>query len=492
MATNNLPNPIDGITNHVTQGNVLSRVVRSFAPASATPFARRNYQHELVGAILWPIAVSMIEGSVAAVVAQKAFTDTPGWVIATLTAAPIVSNVTSSVWTRFACGQRTISALVAMQIGVLVTIALIALVPISQIGMYIFLGSIIAARMLMAGVITMRSVIWRVNYSRKERARLTGKLITFQTIIISTVTLGLGIAMDFDERAFRIIYPVALLAGFIGTQFFAKIRIRRPFLISTDCNSGKPKQNDLSNTSTPEQVMDRMTLRSAAFVPFGMLAEWGGTVTAMAKVLKQDVAFRGYMVCMFIMGISNLAVMAPLVRMADEQFHLGYTLSIFCLQSLPIILIPIAIPVWAKLFERMHVIRFRTYHSWTFIIAHLLTFAAGYYGSLPLFMAAQAIRGIGFGGGALAWNIGHNDFATRQHAGLYMTIHVTLTGIRGLFGAYIGLVLYSGLVTPWFQFAALGTYSFLFWAGVCLIGAFGFMYLNWKMRSVTHEPASVE
>jgi len=465
----------------LTGGGVVFRAVQSFLPSSATPFARRNYQHELVGAILWPIAVSMIEGSVAAVVAQKAFPGTPGWVIATLTAAPIVSNVTSSIWTRFACGQRTIRALVAMQIGVLVTIGMITVVPINRVGMFMFLGSVIAARMLMAGVITMRSVIWRVNYSRRERARLTGKLITFQTIIVSSVTLGLGLAMDLDERAFRLIYPLAILAGLVGTRYFAKIRIRRPFLISTDCSDGKP----VSDETDP--VVDRVSKRSGAMVPFGLLAEWGGTVAAMARVLRQDTAFRGYMICMFIMGISNLAVFAPLVRMADEQFHLGYAQSIFFLQSLPIIIVPMAIPLWARLFERMHVIRFRTFHSWTFITAHLLTFAAGYYGSLGLLLAAQVMRGIGFGGGALAWNIGHNDFASQQHAGLYMTIHVTLTGIRGLFGAYIGLMLYSGLVTPWFTFEALGEYSFLFWAGVCMIGAAGFMYLNWKMGSVTKE-----
>ncbi|MBL1217438.1 MAG: hypothetical protein D8M59_08070 [Planctomycetes bacterium] len=447
--------------------NGIVRFLGSYLPGSMSPFLSRNYRYELFGVTTWPITVCMVEGAVTGVIARKAFPETPGWVLATVTAAPVVSNVTSSVWTRLADGQQTVKALVMMQAGVIALIGLIACLPLNHWGVYPFMVAVVLARMLMAGVVTMRSVIWRANYPRACRATVTGKLITIQTIIVSVVSLGLGRSMDANVESFRIVYPAAMLCGLGGMWAFSRIRVRRPFEIS-----GQPSA-------------DRESRRAGSMVPFGLLAEWGTTVGAMMRVLRDDVAFRGYMVCMFVMGMSNLAVQAPLVDMAAGRFNLSYTMSIVCTQSLPLIIIPFVVPLWSRLFDRMHVVRFRSIHSWVFVTAHLLTYAAGRWESPELLFAAQAMRGIGFGGGALAWNIGHNDFSSTRNAGLYMTIHVTLTGIRGLIGAYVGWILYSGITIGGFvSMRALDHDSFLFWAGIGSIGALGFVYLNRRLASV--------
>src|SRR5690606_14625234 len=120
-----------------------------------------------------------------------------------------VSNVTSSLWTRLVDGARTIRSLKILELGVLAMIALIALVPINGAGLAMFTAAAVTARMLMAGVITLRAVLWRSNYQRHERARVTGKLITIQTIIVAMAGYALGEAMDHDERAFRLVYPIS-------------------------------------------------------------------------------------------------------------------------------------------------------------------------------------------------------------------------------------------------------------------------------------------
>ena len=48
-------------------------------------------------------------------------------------------------------------------------------------------------------------------------------------------------------------------------------------------------------------------------------------------------------------------------------------------------------------------------------------------------------------GGRLGWNLGHNDFASDGRSTLYMSIHVTLTGIRGLIAPLVGVGLYQWL-----------------------------------------------
>ena len=42
------------------------------------------------------------------------------------------------------------------------------------------------------------------------------------------------------------------------------------------------------------------------------------------------------------------------------------------------------------------------------------------------------LLGIGYAGGTLAWNLGHQDFASAERDADYMAVHVTLNGIRGI------------------------------------------------------------
>lgn len=455
----------------------IGRAISSFSPRSVSRFAARNYQHELRAASTWPVARSMIEGAVTGVIAEKAFAShfadgTPGWIIATLTAAPAFSNITSFLWSRLADGRHTVRNLNLLQCLILLLIAVMAAVPVTQVGLYIFMVAAVAARMVMAGVVTLRSVIWRSNYVRSERARITGKLITIEVQITAFVGIMFGFLMDESEASFRFVYPLAILFGLIGVRFYSKMRVRHPHRVTV-----KPLD---------AHEEKRTNGRSLARV----IAGWMHTLREMLGILRKDAAFRGFMICMFVMGISNLAVMAPLIKLTATDFELDYLKSLLILQSIPLAIIPLAIPFWSRLFERMHVIRFRVYHSWVFVLAHVVTYLAAAAGSVPLLALSAAIRGFGFGGGALAWNIGHNDFATREQAGLYMTIHVTLTGLRGLIGAYLGIMLFSGLSFGGVSLQPiepLREHSFLFWAAIGTCGALGFAYLNWRMKHITSQ-----
>jgi hypothetical protein len=57
---------------------------------------------------------------------------------------------------------------------------------------------------------------------------------------------------------------------------------------------------------------------------------------------------------------------------------------------------------------------------------------ASYLHSAPLLYAGAVLLGIGYAGGTLAWNLGHQDFASAERDSEYMAVHVTLNGIRGI------------------------------------------------------------
>ena len=90
-----------------------------------------------------------------------------------------------------------------------------------------------------------------------------------------------------------------------------------------------------------------------------------------------------------------------------------------------------------------------------------------------------AIRGIAFGGGVLAWNLGHQDYAPIEQSGRYMGLHVTLTGIRGLLAPALGIALYTYLRS---NDGPAGPTVFFVGAGLSAVGGIGFIFLS-KARS---------
>ena len=103
-------------------------------------------------------------------------------------------------------------------------------------------------------------------------------------------------------------------------------------------------------------------------------------------------------------------------------------------------------PLWAHLLDRIHVARFRVRQGSLWIVAFgLMGLGAAWSGPLGwglVFLGlGRLVLGLCYGGGKLAWQLGHHDFAQRQRASAYMGAHVTLTGIRGATAPFLGMLL---------------------------------------------------
>ena len=91
--------------------------------------------------------------------------------------------------------------------------------------------------------------------------------------------------------------------------------------------------------------------------------------------------------------------------------------------------------LWGRLFDRINFIVLR-------IILNLI-FALGiglFFISKNLFIigAGSAFIGFAFAGGSIAWHLWVTKYAPPGKIGAYMSVHVSLTGIRGTLGPMIG------------------------------------------------------
>ena len=95
----------------------------------------------------------------------------------------------------------------------------------------------------------------------------------------------------------------------------------------------------------------------------------------------------------------------------------------------------ILIPFWASLFDKMNFVVLRMILNLFFGFGVLLFFVT----SNPWVIGmGSALIGAAFAGGSIAWNLWVTKYAPPGKAGAYMSVHVSLTGIRGTIGPILG------------------------------------------------------
>jgi MFS family permease len=436
----------------------VTRAINSFHPSSMPRLARAHYRREMTA---WPLLAVMqgtIQGGVAGVIAKNAFTGVVSdtWlnlIVPIITSALAYANIISFMWAQLSTGRHKIRIVSTLQLMMSGLIAMIALAPQSWIGLIMLTAGTILAAGCWSGVVTLRTTVWRANYARDARANLAGKIATAQTIALAVTSVAFGLAMKYDPRAYHLLYPLAALAGAIGALNYRRLRMR-----------GHAALRAAERREAAEHADSRVA---------GLKQAW--------RILKQDGLYRRFMIAMFLLGISNLSTVALLPVVARSVFGYKYLGGMLLISTIPVVMMPLCIPIWSKLLDKRHIIVFRVLHAWAFVLANAFTVIAVFQVNHTLLWISAVVRGFAFGGGVLGWNLGHHDFARTADSSHYMSIHVSLTGLRGL----IGPALCGGLYT-WFEWIRPGGGAWVF--ALCLainvVGAFAFLVL---LRELTPE-----
>ncbi|MFG0325983.1 MAG: MFS transporter [Phycisphaerales bacterium JB037] len=424
----------------------LLRPLRSFHPAAMPALARRNYRLELTTSFFMPFMLTGVETGVAAVTVKNAWEGVvePGRldvVVGIVGAAKAFANIASFIWVRLGHARDKVRFTLGLQWLMLVLILGVALMPRTEWGLWGFAIIVVLSRVVWAGYLTFRSTMWRANYARNIRGRVTGKFTTVQVVQIGILGIGFGAAMDASDQAFRVLIPLGCALSLLGMRSWSRLRVRG--------------HKQLLAQEAAQVGFDRPSFNPATL--------W--------SVLARDPLYRRYMVAMFLLGTGNLMVPPLLAIIVRERFDMAYLEGILITGSIPMLVMPLAIPIWASYLDRTHVARFRIIHCWVFLASHASLLVALLTGQAAWLYIASVILGVAFGGGALAWNLGHLDFAPPERASQYMGVHVTLTGVRGLIAPFVGIAAYRALESAGHS----GAWVFAGSVGLCLIAAWAFV-----------------
>lgn len=429
--------------------------MRSFLPSSVPPMARPAYRSELTTVAFFSVTLAAVESGVVGVFTKQTFDGVVAagllnFMVALIGASSEIANLFSFFWASASHGRGKVAFINGLQIGTIVLVAAVALVPRSAGGLFMLAALVLGARACWSGIITLRPTVWRANYPPRTRAGIVGKFSTLQQLIVATGGALLGLALDEAQGVYRLVVPVMAACGVVAYFATRSLRVRR--------------HRAMLKGETQADV----------------LPPWKGPVIVW-RVLRRDRWFAWFMLWMFVLGTGNLMLTPILVITLRDQFQLGYAGSILIITTIPYLILPMAVPIWARLLDRFHVVKFRSIHGWTFAASTVLFLAGVLIHDAALLYAAAAVQGIAFGGGSLAWNLGHVDFAPPTQTSQYMATHVTLNGVRGLLAPLGSVILYDALRSSGFDARAASAWVL----GLCLVftvaGAAGFVSLRRAM-----------
>src|ERR1035441_9060359 len=145
-------------------------------------FSRERLPWALIG-----VPLGLVEGATVAVFVKKGYAPklpsaTVNPAVALVTRAPAMANIVSFAWANLAHARPRGGLRVALQAAFAVCVGLIACAPSAGGGLALTILAVILARMLWAGVLTVRAAIWTANYPRHVMARMTGRIVVYNEV----------------------------------------------------------------------------------------------------------------------------------------------------------------------------------------------------------------------------------------------------------------------------------------------------------------------
>jgi hypothetical protein len=427
-------------------------------PPTPSPLAEGIFRREILPWGLLGLALGLVEGATAAVLVKQHFTGAaPAYsvnlAVALVSGAPAFSNVLSFVWANIAHGRARVQLMVLLQAVFAIAVGCVSFASRGSTGLLVTVLSIIAARVLWAGILTVRAAVWTVNYPRNVLARITGRIVIVNSVTVAVSAALVGWALEAHIVDARWLYGGGALAGLGAAWLYRSMRVRREF-----------------------RLLAAETSSAARAEPFSL--------KMLTRILRADPAFREYMLWMGIFGGGSLMLTAQLVLIFSEQMHLSSALQIALLAVVPLITQPLFMPWWARLFDGAHVVRFRSRQGGSLVLASAVMCLGVFTGSLAALWIGAVLLGAAQAGANLGWNLGHNDFASVGEAQHYMGVHVTLTGLRGGVAPPVGVLVYMGL-EAWRRGA--GELSLLLPLAMTATGAFGFRHMSGALEERDEE-----
>lgn len=370
------------------------------------PLARPTFRQEFIATIFAALGGGVLVQEFVQLFATKLLS-APAWLIGVLAAEVSAGLLLGSFLSQYLRRRRMVRFTVVSRLIIAGAMLLVALLPAEPLCAYIYAILLAVPAVLGALVVNVNSGVWHANYPHASRGRIYSRLMVAGTLAgIVSIRLA-SAALDQWDWAHHLTYPAGAACMIASAWAYSRIRVRG------------------------EGVMIRQVVAERPNI-------WAGF-----QILRQDRAYGAYMFWQMVSGSSLLMTGPVLVLAVDEMFKVSFSAGTMLLVIVPACMQVLTVPLAGWMFDRTNIMRYRTVNALLWATGRFCVFAGLFARSLTLLTVGFAIQGLANATGNVVWNIGHTHFAPPEKSQLYMGIHLTLTGIRGLTMPFIGIFLYA-------------------------------------------------
>lgn len=269
------------------------------------------------------------------------------------------------------------------------------------------------------------NTVFKHNYSNEKRSVLYSYASSLYTIIVLIITTLLGYLLDLNYELYKLFYPVAGIFDILAYINLAKM-----------IKMGKLNVEHSKNKFTG--VISTRLFKDIIILP----------VRNLIKIFKENKPFLRFETYFFLYGMAFM-IASPAV-------------PIFMVQTLKLDYAPISIakglvfytatilftPVMGKIHGTGNPTKFCGYLFLSLIFYPLLMLSIKYFGIDNNFISPEILLyitffffGISMSGVTMSWNLSSIYYAPNLQVANYQAVHITLTGVRGLFAPFIGYLL---------------------------------------------------
>jgi hypothetical protein len=376
--------------------------------------ARSTFRHELQSETVGCFGAALLTPPLLQAFAKQAL-HAPDVLLPLFFIGTIAGNLLASLVTQFFQRRRRVPYVVAARLGMGGALGVMALLPANQAMLLPFTAVILGAAILGQIVLSIASSVWHTNYPRSIRGSIWSRLTVFKLLAIAIGVQLAGIALDAWPWAHHLVFALGGGCFCLSAALYSRIRVRRERKLLADAH----------DAAEPIRLLSGL------------------------RLLRDDPHFLRYMILQFASGSMNLMLTGGMLYLAmHDVFAVDYKEVAGAFVFIPSVIHLLSSPLAGALFDRMNIMTYRVFSSTVWGIHYAVLFLGLWLASWPLVLTGFTIRGLAEAGGAVAWNIGHTRFAAAHRSQLYMGVHMTLTGIRGMFMPFVGVLLYRGIHWP--------------------------------------------
>ncbi|MCK9335272.1 MAG: MFS transporter [Candidatus Cloacimonetes bacterium] len=347
------------------------------------------------------------------IIARKALL-AQDWQLMLMTMIWPVSNFFSIWWGRFyekSCHKSRFFLFA----GIFGRLTLVYAIWLTTMNEYlVLLGLLFSANSIL---IPAQNSIYQKNIHHTRRAKVYGYTISLGMIVSVAVTFAAGKILDLHEEHFRWILVVTGLAGFISSALLSMVKLQAP-IIEPPCKKEK--------------------------IPFRKIVL--DPIHRTLELMKSNKAFAAFERDFSIYGMGYI-MMQPIIPIyMVDKLQLSYTNNFLAKGILSQVGMLFLSPLIGKLHDRLHPFRFIAASFALLMVFPLLFVLSSLWAgesvlAVIIVFIAYTIFGIAMAGVNLSWNMSSIFFAGKEDASMYQSVHVTMTGIRGLIAPILGFAL---------------------------------------------------